>query len=214
MYSTAEIRWFFPGLIPSEVHEWFISAAAPIDASEKRTDKYLMLPDSATIGVKIRRCRLEIKVRSFEYGEVQLHPDVSGRMERWRKWSVGLDQEDEGLGDILSRGSGWVDVSKERMLARFAVEDKINVRPIGIDDDARSGCDVELTAVEAWGRQWWTVAFESFGEEHILGHNLARVAERIFAAGKPPILSLSHSCSYPQWLQEAGRHYAVVSASP
>lgn len=204
MYTTAEVRWFFPGRIPSEVHDWFATAASVNEPPARRIDKYLMLPGVATLGVKLRQQRLEIKLRSFEYGEVQLNERVSGRLERWRKWSLGLGQEDHALSEIMNQANGWLDVHKERMLSRYALERKIDVVPLDAGDDANSGCHVELTAIEAYGQIWWTIAFESFGEEYVLGHNLARVSERIFSTGTPPLLPISHSCSYPQWLQDNG----------
>ncbi len=204
MYTTAEVRWFYSGRIPSEVHDWFVTVASVNEPPARRIDKYLMLPGVTTLGIKLRQQRLEIKLRNFDYGEVQLHERISGRMQRWRKWSLGLDQEDGTLGEIMNQGNGWLDVHKERYLSRYIIERKIVVERIEVDDDANSGCEVELTAIEAIGRHWWTIAFESFGEEYVLGHNLARVSERIFRTGAPPSLAIARSCSYPQWLQDTG----------
>jgi hypothetical protein len=204
MYTTAEVRWFFPGRIPSEVHDWFVTVASLNEPPARRIDKYMILPGTSSLGIKLRRGRLEIKLRNFVYGEVHLHDRVSGSMQQWRKWSLGLDQEDDALVEIMNQGNGWLDVLKERYLTRFAVERKIDVVPIEIGEVSSSGCEVELTAIEAFDQKWWTIALESFGEEYVLGHNLARVSERIFRTGTPPLLAISHSCGYPQWLQDTG----------
>jgi hypothetical protein len=202
MYTTAEVRWFFPGRIPPEVHDWFVSAACLSEPPARRVDKYMILPGAASLGIKLRQGRLEIKLRKFDYGEVRLHDRVSGHMGRWRKWSLALDQEDDALAEIMNQGNGWLDVHKERYLSRFAVKRKNDVVPIEASGTANSGCEVELTSVEAFDHRWWTIALESFGEEYALGHNLARVSERIFSADTPPLLDISQSRSYPQWLQD------------
>lgn len=200
MYLTAEIRWFTQGTIPPEVLAWSFDATSLNEPAEYRIDSYLYLPGIDSLGIKVRQGRLEVKQRMGASQEVQFHELVAGRLERWRKWSFPLLNVDSTLEESLYPAGGFIPVSKTRRLFRFAVENKLESRPMTSGEKSVSGCEGELTSLEAFGEQWWTIALESFGEEVVLAHNLARVAESIFKRGEPPRLTIADSFSYPRWL--------------
>lgn len=201
MFSTAEVRWFFDGRVPSRVYDWFVAATRATDLPETRIDRYLLLPGTNSIGLKLRQQRFEIKLRSHQYGSVKFNENVIGRVERWRKWSFGIGQNGDAVQEILNKDLGWLDVHKNRHLQRYVVERKTKVRPALLGEEILSGCEVELTGLEAGGRRWWTFAFESFGEEFILLHNLVHSSEGILTNGPNILLKEDYSYGYPQWIQ-------------
>jgi hypothetical protein len=101
--DTAELRWFVPGPLPSDVDAWFSSSTG---VCEQRCDTYL-LDGRDDVGIK-RRSRkiLEVKVRQSLDGPMQLGECLAGQLEAWRKWSPV-----EGLVDGGADRS-WVDVCK------------------------------------------------------------------------------------------------------
>jgi len=202
MFTTVEVRWFFPGSISSEVRDWFVSTAGAASVPARRTDIYLVIHGGSSIGIKRREQYLEIKWLLAEYGIVALHQSAIGRMEQWRKWRITLATDQTDIDANIIPGGDWLKVSKDRILRRYSIENSSDVVPLNVDDGSISGCEVELTSIETLGERWWTFAFESFGEESILGHNLTIVGDYILSKDSPLVLSEEYSCSYPKWLED------------
>lgn len=203
MYVTAEVRWFFDGRVPSQVHDWFVTTTGATEVPEIRTDRYLLLPGTTSIGLKLRQHRFEIKIRSFNYGPVKFSEGTTGRVERWGKWSFNLDQNGDAIQEVINKDLGWLDVRKERLLGRYVIERETVVSPLKIGEQTSSGCQVELTELELKGQKWWTFAFESFGERFILLHNLVHSSRKVLKTVNPFLLIDDQSFGYPQWIQDA-----------
>ncbi|MBC8503531.1 MAG: hypothetical protein ISR58_17985 [Anaerolineales bacterium] len=81
MFSTVEVRWFYQGVIPSDIQTWFdqkvVEGIEPIN-QPSRTDQYLLQGHNASLGVKLREGRVEIKQRVQEYGYAEFGPAVTG----------------------------------------------------------------------------------------------------------------------------------------
>ncbi|WP_235526439.1 hypothetical protein [Nostoc piscinale] len=81
MLTTIEVRWFYPGTIPTEIEEWFPQNCSP----EKREDWYLYAPKCDYWGIKLRQERLEVKWRKAELGVLNVGELIEGRVEKWGK---------------------------------------------------------------------------------------------------------------------------------
>ena len=116
MQKSVETRWFLPGTAPPEVVLWFQDGMAM--AQPPRVDTYLHTPKSHDLGIKMREGRIEIKQRYDVHGQHTFHPNVSGIVESWGKWSFTVDSQDPAV-DTLS--GSWIPVTKERMIRRYHV---------------------------------------------------------------------------------------------
>ncbi|BAY35854.1 hypothetical protein NIES2111_01710 [Nostoc sp. NIES-2111] len=89
MLTSKEIRWFYPGRIPEGIKVWFHQYCL-IDQEQlpqEREDVYLYIPGSDFLGIKLREGSLEVKWRTAELGVVSFGELVSGKAEKWTKWS-------------------------------------------------------------------------------------------------------------------------------
>ncbi|MBN1673540.1 MAG: hypothetical protein JXR37_21015 [Kiritimatiellae bacterium] len=195
---TAEVRWFYPGAVPREIHAWLQRAGCTLEAKPARTDHYLRLADEA-LGVKLREGRLELKQRVDSAGVISLHQRAAGLVERWRKWSFALADSVEALNALLRPASCWIAVNKERALCTVPPpqtpreETPAPASPL-------QGCNLELTAVRAGRNEWWSLGFEAFGPAETVLASLRRATTRLFTGDEPPTLHAEASYGYPKWL--------------
>ena len=201
MISTVEARWFFQGLCSDEVSDWFSSVTGVDVMPEIRTDEYLWLPGMTSLGVKTRGQNIEIKLRSREHGAVKLGPSAIGMIEQWRKWGFGVEDAPGEIDLAKYHVSEWIPIRKQRLLQRYEIKGGSEINPTDIESYPAAGCEVELTAVELRDQRWWTLAFESYGEESTLVNSLKLTSATILNLGSPPRLPETRSFGYPEWLQ-------------
>ncbi|MDX1531338.1 MAG: hypothetical protein R3362_07415 [Rhodothermales bacterium] len=200
MYPTAEARWFVEGALPEEVVRWFAAVAGDAEW-EERTDRYVRPSGPDGLGVKWRQGNAEVKRRACTVGEEALHERVTGRVERWRKWSFPLAER----AALTEPGGDWVDVAKRRKVRDFAGEGA--VRRVDAGAWSPAGCSLEVGEVRVGERTWWSVCFEAFGsDEAALTGRLCRIGRHVLALAEPPRLEAARSMGYPAWLvQEVTR---------
>jgi hypothetical protein len=187
MNRTAELRWFLRGPPPGPVAAWFERVADP---SRTRTDVYLVLPGTDALGVKIRggTTSFEVKLRPRPGTPVAFGDGVSGQLEEWQKWSSPRAVITRLLPRLGLPKGRWVAVEKQRRMTKIPYHDG-------------SGCNLELTALEASGQTWTTLGFESFGPESDLVPALEAAEQELFGAlDLPGGLDAARSCGYPGWL--------------
>ncbi len=201
MICCAELRWFFHQRLSAEVKNWFCGSRLCKEEA-LRSDHYLVLSGSNEVGVKVRDGRtFEIKARARLPEPFCLEPGASvGRQDTWVKWSL-QDREVAGrLAAIENSKPEWVPVAKKRWLRKFRVDAAGQVEETDADTISDHGCRVELSEVTARDSQWWTMAFESFGEVN-RATSLEQVA-RHFLRMLPHGVALTErdSMAYPEWL--------------
>jgi hypothetical protein len=198
MYATAEVRWFQRGPLPAAVRVWFEGRGSRMAYQAPRRDRYLGLPGDA-LSIKLREGRVEIKLRQQPGEFLRLHPQVTGILERWHKWSFALADPAAVVPGILATDPFWQAVDKHRGVARYRVagaEPPVAVAP---DVYPVQGCEVELVELYVGVQAWWSLCFEAFGQGHGLPEALQATA-RQFLGGEPPYLAAGDSCGYPAWL--------------
>ena len=197
MGATAEVRWFYPGSVPEEVGAWF--RALPGEPTEEaRTDRYLR-PTDAALNLKVREGQVEVKRRDAEGDLVRVHENVTGRIERWRKWS--FDAAERTSAD----GAFWMTVAKARRKIRYRIEpDGQVVAHLG-EERLTKGCDLEVARIAIQDDRWWSLCLEAFGDEAAVHDTLVRTAHHVFGTGHPPRLDAAHSKGYAAWLMSLER---------
>jgi hypothetical protein len=200
MGATAEVRWFFRGRAPARLASWFADVGAE---PQERTDHYLRLPETDTLGIKLRGGggALEIKLREREYGPQQLLGTIAGRVEQWRKWAA-----DVGAGEPPP--DQLVVVHKSRRMVTFTPPDW---RPLlqPPDPSGDGGCNAEITSLRAEGDdgEWSTLGMEAFGPEPAILGSLHRACQAFFGAvGLAEGPGADLSCGYPGWLRHLAQN--------
>lgn len=194
---TTELRWFYPGSLPATVRDWFWAAwDQPAVLPEAREDRYLRLP-CEYLNLKLRHEHPELKLRLKQSGELQISHWV-GRVEVWQKWSFQNSVEYLNLVDAETEAV-WVGVEKVRSQQQYQTFPAQPPKAISLEQQPEQGCRVELTELKAQDSNWWSLAFEAFGNPSEQFKQLKAVAKQL---NNPlaPTLDLHHSYAYPKWL--------------
>lgn len=196
MVPSVETRWFIRGGVPKEALNWIQRWELGPHEPEKREDHYLSFPGIASIGVKLRDGRFEVKRRDLDLGLAALGSRVTGRLAFWRKWSFKIVDD----GSDKSPDSHWITIEKTRFSRKYSDENS-GLVPVDPKSFPARGCTVELAVLRVQGAEWWSVGFEAFGsEDNELRNTLVLVAEKCFNRGTHPTLDGRDSFDYPEWL--------------
>ena len=191
--QTCEVRWIRPGRVGGEVSEWFSQFS---QVRETREDDYLVAPRLPGLSVKIRGgASFDVKQHRGAAGAL----DLGGgpvRIDSWFKLSFPLAGVVQAA--YPPERSAWRRVLKRRRIAPFPIGDAHG--QTGAPESAV--CSVELTEVEALGREWWTLAFEADGAEAFEG--IRRTAATVTAQPLPADLEFGpgEARSYSEWVHE------------
>lgn len=211
MSISWELRWFYPGDMPQAIDSWFegIGDSNNITHEDTREDYQIPLPGCDYLGIKLREKRLEIKWRKKNEGFSLLDGMVKGSLENWAKWGWAADPGfADSYGSFAVEGpqGPTVRIAKKRSVRRYQVlddDDNERLRPVRWVEGKSKGCSIEVTGVESMGRQWWSVAFETFGtEEKTL---LQTTAEQLLSSYQGPLLTQENSFGYPRWIGSFAR---------
>lgn len=208
MLTTTELRWFKSGTLPKEITQWFQHQLGELAPPEEREDVYLYTPGCEYMGIKLRQGRLEIKWRKAELGNLRFRDQVEGKVEKWGKW-LCEDPTQQSFQPQDAVGKSWVSVKKKRCLRRFALRPSQrkyqvisgeSIVAVSANQSIDQGCNVELTELSVNGNDWWSLAFEAFGEDDYLINNLQTVASKVFQNYLAIKLTTNDSYAYPCWL--------------
>lgn len=208
MFQSAEIRWFVPEALPTEVLQWF-GAGQAVDSEGTREDQYLVFPGCDTVGVKLREGKLEVKAMLSPSRPIDLAEGINGRTDQWIKWS--LDSKALSiLEDELLQSGRWIRVRKTRFLRKFSLDSDTPVEvPVWERPFPSKGCIVELTRVGVGAdlTSWFSLGFEAFGPGRSDVGVLYETARHFFHLhGSMPGVRLTgrEALSYPAWLATLG----------
>ena len=194
---TTELRWFFDGPLPADVRSWFMPE--DVGLLERRCDTYLFDGRHDT-GVKQRSRRtLELKIRTGRSEPASVADDVHGNIETWRRWSPAdhlLSLEDETV---------WVDIDKMIVKRRFGTDGQEKLLSESTRAMTGEGCDAEIAALLASGREAWTLAFAAFGQPDTHRNSLRTAWRSLSMRLAPPgwlELGIGRSYGYPEWISK------------
>lgn len=199
MNVTTEVRWFYQGKVPAQVHRWFHDQPLAPTPLETREDLYLCLPDTVTLGVKLRQGAIELKKRVDDRGMQSLSAQVVGHVETWIKWSFAIDEQQSGNLEQVPDGE-WVTVQKSRQQRLYHVDAAQTIRAIASSVQVEQGCYLELAEISIHDQPWFSLGFEAFGQPDRTVRNLALVSHYLTTSPNFPPFQAENSLSYPAWL--------------
>jgi hypothetical protein len=202
MYPSVEVRWFQRGAISNQVLTWFLELPGSSVVQPIRVDYYFLSPEPASIGVKLREGKFEIKLCTQKYGEFQFHPRIAGFVEAWIKWSFIPEEYGQSLPKDFFTQPYWFGVEKQRRMRKYRIVSEKKVLPAPADTFLEHGCEFELTDLLIKGKRWWSLGFEAHGNSNHLFEALVRTANYLLLDCDGIILRPENSYSYPHWLQE------------
>ena len=215
MQHSAEVRWFFAGVLSRDVTDWFC-AGEPRTQEPEREDRYLRLP-STHVGVKFREKNFEIKALVEDFGIAMWAGNVSGGVQRWVKWSCKEPEVENLLAALTQNADGsFVNTTKKRLVRKYSLDSgsiqEVDAKTARPDN----GCNVELTRITTNEKDYWSFGFESFefgpGTRALRVKEFLDIAVAAFFTDRtsggnaqirlPAGVSLmpQNSFSYPQWL--------------
>ena len=196
--ESMEVRWFLP---PDPARDallttWFDSATA----EGAREDSYLRTgrPD---LGIKLRHAtataaKLETKYLVGTHGSIEIAPTMSGRLERWQKLSMKVD-------DPRGSSESWLVMQKDRRMRKFAF-DGGHAFEVGPTEQVQAGAGLELTILrfseDGQETVITTLGLEAFGPSSDLLTIFEHTCRRAFADAPAVTLQDIDSLSYPAWL--------------
>jgi hypothetical protein len=208
------------------VAAWFADAAAwskgskagrsaqPEDGrpDDWRTDRYLRLPDTDEVGVKVRQGQLEIKGRHSLIGIQQFGDELEGEVACWTKWTLAAPEWSIAVRAAIE-GKVSVCVAKLRMLRsmRFNEDGVIaasveqEAEPVHAQGGKRQwSLQMELTRIRLAGADTdthWSLAFEAHPDDPSCRAPFAKAVATLLAGYPARPLAAERSMSYPRWLQ-------------
>lgn len=202
MYPTAEVRWFSWGTAPRAVLDWLERGIGLPEPQTPRRDHYLHLLDNASLGIKLREGRIEIKRRTQQRGTARFAENVVGIVEHWRKWSfpISPSSPQAGAHTWLTPATDWIAVDKARRLRRYGLAPDGTLSQVSLERMPQRGCEFELSEVRAAGDTWWSVCLEAFGPEKGLEDSLYAVATLYLTRDWPVAMEEGQSCGFPDWI--------------
>ena len=199
MYPTAEVRWFYWGTVPRAVVDWLEQGTDLPERQTPRRDHYLRLPGNASLGIKLREGRIEVKRRTQQRGTARFGENVVGTVEHWRKWSFPMEAAQAGADAWLTPATAWIPIDKARRLRRYGLAADGTLSQVSLGRMPQRGCEFELSEVRAGGGTWWSVCLEAFGQEDSLEDSLYAVSALLLFSAWPVAMEEEQSSGYPEW---------------
>ena len=214
-----EIRWFFTGKVceKPEIQDWFENTEFAAnsrtltdqllnDKIPERTDLYLLIPNSADMGIKWRENNFQVKGLISSIG-LQLFAGVHlGNVERWIKWSYKKlpDAYEMLFRNENENGLETIAVGKKRQLRKFKLDtmtsELLEVPNKGKESFIDRGISLELTEVTVNGKTYTSLGFESFPDDTAMNAAFCGVVENMLSSLTQLQLKEEDSLSYPDWL--------------
>jgi hypothetical protein len=204
MFSSAEIRWFYPGHVPPEVMRWFKNAGIHLNQQPERIDYYLEVPQSDFLGLKFREGRVELKQRYGEIEKWRCHDSVIGWIEYWTKWGYEVKDLEAARATIRDHPGSWNGVVKNRSLHLYEITDRGRISGCLPGIFPPMGCGWEVTQIRLEGdkRSWWSMGFEAFGPAEKLRYALLEAINHVMPPTEVIELAPENSYGYPHWLNK------------
>ena len=166
--------------------------------------QYVLFPGCASLGVKLRERRFEIKTQARLLGPGRLAPGVEGVVATWTKLAFEVPG-DAQLARAVRAEAATVAVAKQRWVRLLTPDDASQPITRTSDMTIAQGCAVELCRLRLRDSEWWSVGLEAFGDPSRIERCLRRAVPLALAANRLPCeLTVRNSMGYPTWFAALG----------
>ena len=195
-FKTIEVRWFYPGILPTEILTWFSKAGESTVKPDIRRDVYLQSV-SPDMGIKLREGNLEVK-----YRQAKIRIDGCGisQVEFWSKW-ICMDDKSTMTPEDIADKVGWINIDKVRYQRLYQIEFAQDIQLRSISKPQANAGAIEVTQLQVFEQDWWTIACEYLGDNISLNLQFLPLVSSLLS-DYPLYLDSSLECGYPEWLNQ------------
>ena len=196
-----ELRWFIKGRCGEEILKRTKEKGFKANSQD---DIYLTLPENHAkfIGVKSSRGTFDIKYKTKFYDITIDDIEVRGRVETWSKCNLDLKRpKGYKFQQFNIKKHKPVYVNKIRNTKSFEISyPDFKIEPV---KRVNQGIKFEITTIEANNTDWWSVAFDCFGEKEEIQKSILPIGIKEVLKDFPEIIpKLTESKSYPEWISK------------
>ena len=163
MLRSLELRWFFKGILPIRVYQWFTDILPGNEKFEEkpRTDYYLAT-QSIDLGVKFSRQQLQVKIKKYNVGFTLNNNNIQGSLEYWIRydWDYLHNKENTKKDKLYTRFSS-IKIDKKRLIRKYKILDNQLIQ-IPIQNTTDTQCSIEITKINVKEQAWSTLGFDWF----------------------------------------------------
>lgn len=163
MLRSLELRWFFKGILPIRVYQWFTDILPGNEKfEEKPRDDYYLATQSIDLGVKFSRQQLQVKIRTDNVDFTLNNNNIQGSLEYWIRydWDYLHNKENTKRDKLYDRFSS-IKIDKKRLIKKYKILDNQLIQ-IPIQNTTDTQCSIEITKINVKEQTWSTLGFDWF----------------------------------------------------
>lgn len=163
MLRSLELRWFFKGILPIRVYQWFTDILPGNEKfEEKPREDYYLATQSIDLGVKFSRQQLQVKIRTDNVDFTLNNNNIQGSLEYWIRydWDYLHNKENTKKDKLYDRFSS-IKIDKKRLIKKYKILDNQLIQ-IPIQNTTDIQCSIEITKINVKEQTWSTLGFDWF----------------------------------------------------
>lgn len=163
MLRSLELRWFFKGILPIRVYQWFTDILPGNEKfEEKPREDYYLATQSIDLGVKFSRQQLQVKIRKYNVDFTLNNNNIQGSLEYWIRydWAYLHNKENTKKDKLYDRFSS-IKIDKKRLIKKYKILDNQLIQ-IPIQNTTDTQCSIEITKINVKEQTWSTLGFDWF----------------------------------------------------
>lgn len=163
MLRSLELRWFFKGILPIRVYQWFTDILPGNEKfEEKPREDYYLATQSIDLGVKFSRQQLQVKIRTDNVDFTLNNNNIQGSLEYWIRydWDYLHNKENTKKDKLYDRFSS-IKIDKKRLIKKYKILDNQLIQ-IPIQNTTDTQCSIEITKINVKEQTWSTLGFDWF----------------------------------------------------
>lgn len=163
MLRSLELRWFFKGILPIRVYQWFTDILPGNEKfEEKPREDYYLATQSIDLGVKFSRQQLQVKIRKYNVDFTWNNNNIQGSLEYWIRydWDYLHNKENTKKDKLYDRFSS-IKIDKKRLIKKYKILDNQLIQ-IPIQNTTDTQCSIEITKINVKEQTWSTLGFDWF----------------------------------------------------
>lgn len=163
MLRSLELRWFFKGILPIRVYQWFTDILPGNEKfEEKPREDYYLATQSIDLGVKFSRQQLQVKIRTDNVDFTLNNNNIQGSLEYWIRydWDYLHNKENTKKDKLYDRFSS-IKIDKKRLIRKYKILDNQLIQ-IPIQNTTDTQCSIEITKINVKEQAWSTLGFDWF----------------------------------------------------